>query len=308
MPIKEAEVIWFNGRLIPWDEARIHVLSHVVSYGSSVFEGIRAYATPRGAAVFRLEAHVRRLFDSAQVYSMPIPYSPGEISRAICETVRANRLPSAYIRPVVFRGYAELGVNPLNCPVEVAIAAFEWGRYLGAEALEQGVDVCVSSWARMAPNTLPALAKSGANYMNAQLIKVEALRGGYVEGIALDPAGYVSEGSGENVFAARGGTLYTPPMCSSILLGITRDTVMALAREMGIPVVEQNLPREFLYMADEVFLTGTAAEITPVRSVDRIPIGTGTRGPITARLQEAFFGIVEGRVEDRYGWLAPVGA
>jgi len=308
MPIREAEVVWFNGCLIPWKEAHIHVLSHVVSYGSSVFEGIRAYATPRGAAVFRLKEHVRRLFDSARVYGMPVPYSPEEIAQAICQAVRANHLPSAYIRPIVFRGYAELGVDPLNCPVQVAIAAFEWGSYLGPGALEQGVDVCVSSWTRMAPNTFPALAKSGANYMNAQLIKMEALRGGYVEGVALDTAGYVSEGSGENVFVVRDGVLYTPPLCASILLGITRDTVITLAREMGLPVVEQNIPREFLYMADEVFLTGTAAEITPVRSVDRVPVGAGKRGPITARLQEAFFAIVGGRVEDRYGWLTLVGA
>lgn len=307
MPIQEARVIWFNGRFVPWGEARIHVLSHVVSYGSSVFEGIRAYATPRGPAVFRLPAHVRRLYDSARIYGMSIPYAPAEIAQAIGETVRVNGLPSAYIRPLVYRGYADLGVNPLNCPVEVVIAAFEWGRYLGAEALERGVDVCVSSWARMAPNTFPALAKAGANYMNAQLIKMEALRHGYVEGIALDPFGYVSEGSGENVFAVRDGILYTPPLTSSILAGITRDSVMVLARDMGYTVVEQVLPREFLYIADEVFFTGTAAEITPVRSIDGIAIGSGRRGPITAALQEAFFGIVEGRSEDRYGWMTPVG-
>jgi len=306
MPIQESEVIWFNGRFIPWNEARIHVLAHVVSYGSSVFEGIRAYATPKGPAILRLDPHVRRLYDSARVYRMEIPYPMEELGRAMCETVRVNRQPSAYIRPLVFRGYAELGVNPLNCPIEVVIAAFEWGRYLGPEALEQGVDVCISSWTRMAPNTFPAMAKSGANYMNAQLIKMEALHKGYVEGIALDTAGYVSEGSGENVFMVRDGTIYTPALCSSILPGITRDSVMTLARDMGIPVVEGVLPREFLYIADEAFFTGTAAEITPIRSLDGIPIGQGTRGPITAKLQEAFFAIIEGRAEDRYGWLTAV--
>lgn len=303
MPIHEAEVIWFNGEFVPWKEARIHVLSHVVSYGSSVFEGIRAYATPRGPAVFRLDAHVRRLFDSARIYAMEIPYTREEISRAILETVRVNRLPSAYIRPIVFRGYAEIGVNPLGCPVEVAIAAFAWEHYLGPEAREQGVDVCVSTWARMAPNTLPAIAKAAANYMNAQLIKMEAIRRGCVEGIALDPSGYLSEGSSENLFLVRDGVLYTPPLSASILPGVTRDAVMVLAREMGLPVVEQPLPRELLYIADEVFLTGTAAEITPVRAIDGIPVGDGRRGPVTARLQEAFFALVEGRAEDRYGWL-----
>lgn len=303
MPIQEAKVIWFNGELVPWDQARLHVLAHVVSYGSSVFEGIRAYATDRGPAVFRLAPHVRRLFDSARIYRMEIPYSPEEIAQAICETVRVNSLPSAYIRPIVFRGYNELGVNPFNCPVEVVVAAFEWGRYLGPEALENGVDVRVSSWARMAPNTFPAMAKAGANYMNAQLIKMEAIRDGYVEGIALDPAGYVSEGSGENIFAVREGTLYTPSLAASILPGITRDSVLTLAEEIGLPITERALPREFLYIADEVFFTGTAAEITPIRSIDGIPIGQGGRGPITAQLQEAFFAIVEGRADDRHNWL-----
>ncbi|MGC8874445.1 MAG: branched-chain amino acid transaminase [Chloroflexia bacterium] len=303
MAIREAEVIWFNGQFVPWKEARIHVLSHVVSYGSSVFEGIRAYATPRGPAVFRLDAHVRRLFDSARIYAIEIPYTREEISRAILETVRVNRLPSAYIRPIVFRGYAEIGVNPLGCPVEVAIAALELAHYLGPDAREQGVDVCVSTWARMAPNTLPAMAKAGANYMNAQLIKIEAIQRGCVEGIALDPSGYLSEGSSENLFLVRDGTLYTPPLSACILPGITRDAVIVLAREMGLPVVEQPLPRELLYIADEVFLTGTAAEITPVRSIDGKIVGDGRRGPITARLQDAFFALVEGRAEDRYGWL-----
>ena len=301
--LQQAEVIWFNGQFVPWDEARIHVLAHVVSYGSSVFEGIRAYATPRGPAVFRLAPHVRRLYDSAKIYRMEIPYAPGQISQAIVETIHRNRLPSAYIRPLVFRGYGELGVNPLNCPVEVTIAAFEWGRYLGAEAIEKGVDACFTSWARMAPNTFPAMAKSGANYANAQLMKMEALQNGYTEGIALDPHGYVSEGSGANVFAVREGVLYTPPLASSILPGITRDSVMVLAQELGYRVVEQVRPREFFYIADEAFFTGTAAEITPIRSLDGIAVGMGAPGPITRRLQEAFFGIVEGQAEDRYGWL-----
>lgn len=306
MPIREAEVIWFNGRFVPWGEARIHVLSHVVSYGSSVFEGIRAYATPRGPAVFRLQAHLRRLYDSARIYRMEIPFPAEELARAICETVRVNRLSSAYIRPIVFRGYGELGVNPLKCPVEVVVAAFEWGRYLGPEALEKGVAVRVSSWARMAPNTFPAMAKAGGNYMNAQLIKMEAVHEGYEEGIALDAFGHLSEGSGENVFLVRDGILYTPPLSASILPGITRDSVITLAREMGLTVIEHMLPREFLYIADEAFFTGTAAEITPIRSVDGVPVGSGSRGPITARLQEAFFAIVEGRTEDRHGWLTPV--
>jgi branched-chain amino acid aminotransferase len=306
MPINEAETIWFNGHLIPWKEAQIHVLSHVVSYGSSIFEGMRAYATDKGPAVFRLQPHVRRLFDSAKVYRMEIDYTQEEISQAILETIRANQLPSAYIRPLVFRGYAELGVNPFNCPVDVVIAAFEWGRYLGAKALEEGVDVRVSSWSRMAPNTFPAMAKAGANYMNAQLIKMEALKEGYVEGIALDTSGYVSEGSGENIFVIRDDVLYTPSLAASILPGITRDSAIVLAREFGYTVVERSVPREFLYIADEVFFTGTAAEITPVRSIDGIQVGDGRRGPITERIQEAFFNIVEGRTEDRHNWLTPV--
>jgi len=307
MPIQKAEIIWFNGRFIPWDEARIHVLSHVVSYGSSVFEGIRAYATPKGPAVFRLQSHVRRLYDSAKVYRMEIPFPSAEVAQAIVETVRRNRLPAAYIRPIVFRGYGEIGVYPLDSPVEVTIAAFAWGRYLGAEAIEKGVDACFTSWARMAPNTFPAMSKAGANYMNAQLMKMEAVHDGYAEGIALDPAGYVSEGSGANVFAVRDHVLYTPPLASSILPGITRDTAITLARDAGLQVVEQVLPREFFYIADEAFFTGTAAEITPIRSLDGVSIGAGSPGPVTRQLHESFFGIVEGRAEDPYGWLTLVG-
>ncbi len=303
MPIQKMDYIWFNGELVEWDKATIHVMSHVVHYGTSFFEGIRCYETPQGPAIFRLTPHMQRLIDSAKIYRTTIPYTLDQLVAAVKETVRANRLRSGYIRPVVFRGYGEIGVNPQNNPVEVAIATIEWGKYLGAEAMEQGVDVCVSSWNRFAPNTMPALAKAGGNYMNSQLIKMEALANGYAEGIALDADGHVSEGSGENLFLVRNGVVYTPPLTSSILSGITRDTVMTLLREMGVEVREQVLPREMLYIADELFFTGTAAEVTPIRSVDRIPVGAGRRGPITAAVQEAFFGIVQGERPDRYGWL-----
>lgn len=303
MSIQKMDYIWFNGELVEWDKATIHVMSHVVHYGTSFFEGIRCYETPQGPAIFRLTPHLQRLIDSAKIYRTTIPYTLDQLVAAVKETVRANRLRSGYIRPVVFRGYGEIGVNPQNNPVEVAIATIEWGKYLGAEAMEQGVDVCVSSWNRFAPNTMPALAKAGGNYMNSQLIKMEALANGYAEGIALDADGHVSEGSGENLFLVRNGVVYTPPLTSSILSGITRDTVMTLLREMGVEVREQVLPREMLYIADELFFTGTAAEVTPIRSVDRIPVGAGRRGPITAAVQEAFFGIVQGERPDRYGWL-----
>lgn len=303
MPIQKMDYIWFNGELVEWDKATIHVMSHVVHYGTSFFEGIRCYETPQGPAIFRLTPHMQRLIDSAKIYRTTIPYTLDQLVAAVKETVRANRLRSGYIRPVVFRGYGEIGVNPQNNPVEVAIATIEWGKYLGAEAMEQGVDVCISSWNRFAPNTMPALAKAGGNYMNSQLIKMEALANGYAEGIALDADGHVSEGSGENLFLVRNGVVYTPPLTSSILSGITRDTVMTLLREMGVEVREQVLPREMLYLADELFFTGTAAEVTPIRSVDRIPVGAGRRGPITAAVQEAFFGIVQGERPDRYGWL-----
>ncbi len=303
MPIQKMDYIWFNGELVEWDKATIHVMAHVIHYGTSFFEGIRCYETPQGPAIFRLTPHMQRLIDSAKIYRTTIPYTLDQLVAAVKETVRANRLRSGYIRPVVFRGYGEIGVNPLNNPVEVAIATIEWGKYLGAEAMEQGVDVCISSWNRFAPNTMPALAKAGGNYMNSQLIKMEALTNGYAEGIALDADGHVSEGSGENLFLVRNGIVYTPPLTSSILSGITRDTVMTLLRDLGIEVREQILPREMLYLADELFFTGTAAEITPIRSVDRIPIGTGRRGPITAAVQAAFFGIVQGEQPDRYGWL-----
>jgi branched-chain amino acid aminotransferase len=303
MSFPKSEKIWMNGKLVPWDDARIHIGSHVIHYGSAVFEGIRCYATPEGPAVFRLDAHTDRLYNSAKIYRMDVPLAPDEFDQAVLETIGANRMDACYIRPIVYRGYGQLGVNPFPCPVDVAIMVWDWGRYLGTEAIEKGVDVRVSSWTRIAPNTLPAMAKTSANYMNSQLIKMEAIKEGYAEGIALDPDGYLSEGSGENLFVVKGGTLYTPPLVASVLPGITRDTVLALGRRLGIPVVEQMLPREILYIADEAFLTGTAAEITPIRSVDKIVVGRGARGPVTEALQRAFFDVVECRVPDEFGWL-----
>lgn len=302
------EKIWHNGRFIPWNEAQIHVLSHVVSYGSSVFEGIRCYATSNGPAAFRIHEHVRRMADSAKIYRMDLPYSRDVLADAMLELVRINGLPSCYIRPIALRGYGEIGVNPLKNPVDVYLACWEWGKYLGEEALAEGVDVCVSSWKRIAPNTLPALAKAGANYMNSQLIKMEAIHNGYSEGIALDAAGYVSEGSGENIFVVRDGKIFTPPLGASVLPGITRDTVIQLSQDLGIPLVETIVPREMLYIADEVFFSGTAAEITPIRSVDKIQIGKGVRGPIAEKLQKEFFAIINGTKHDRHNWLSVVNA
>jgi branched-chain amino acid aminotransferase len=298
--------IWHNGRFIPWNEAKIHVLSHVVSYGTSVFEGIRCYDTANGPALFRLRDHVRRMIDSAKIYRMEIPFSLEELSAAMVELVSVNKLRSCYVRPIALRGYGEMGVNPLRNPVEVFVACWEWGKYLGDEALASGVDVCISSWTRLAPNTLPTMSKAGANYMNSQLMKMEALANGYSEAVALDAAGYISEGSGENIYVVRDGKIHTPPLGSSVLPGITRDSVIRLAGELGIPVVEALVPREMLYIADEVFFSGTAAEITPVRSVDRIVVGKGRRGPVAEALQKEFFGIVDGTKPDRYGWLTPV--
>jgi branched-chain amino acid aminotransferase len=303
MPIAKMDYIWFNGELVEWDKATIHVLSHVVHYGTSFFEGIRCYETPKGTAIFRLTPHMRRLVDSARIYRTEIPYSLEQLVAAVKETVRANKLRAGYIRPVVYRGYGEIGVNPAGNPVEVAIATIEWGKYLGADAMENGVDVCVSSWNRFAPNTLPAMAKAGGNYMNSQLIKMEALANGYSEGIALDHNGQVSEGSGENLFLIRDGVVYTPPAGSSILSGITRDTVITLLGQMGVEVRQQVIPREMLYVADELFFTGTAAEVSPIRSVDRITVGKGRRGPITGQVQAAFFAIVQGEHADDHGWL-----
>jgi branched-chain amino acid aminotransferase len=304
--LKPTEKIWHNGRFIAWDDAKIHVLSHVTSYGSSVFEGIRCYATANGPAIFRVREHIRRLLDSAKIYRIEVKYATDELADAMAELVRVNRLQSCYFRPIVLRGYGDVGVLPNN-PTEVYIACWEWGKYLGEEALAQGVDVCVSSWTRIAPNTLPALAKAGANYMNSQLIRMEAHTNGYAEGIALDQSGYVSEGSGENIFVVRDGKILTPPLGASVLPGITRETVIQLAESLGIPVSETLIPREMLYIADEVFFSGTAAEITPIRSVDRVMVGKGARGPVTEKLQKAFFGIVEGTAPDRLGWLTPVG-
>ncbi len=304
--LKPTEKIWHNGRFIAWDDAKIHVLSHVTSYGSSVFEGIRCYATPSGPAIFRVRDHIRRLADSAKIYRIELKYTTDQLADAMAELVRVNRLESCYFRPLVMRGYGDIGVLPGNNPTEVYIACWEWGKYLGEEALAKGVDVCVSSWTRIAPNTLPALAKAGANYMNSQLIRMEAHANGYAEGIALDSSGYVSEGSGENIFVVRDGKILTPPLGASVLPGITRETVMQLAESLKIPLVETLIPREMLYIADEVFFSGTAAEITPIRSVDRIVIGKGARGPVTEKLQRAFFDIVNGKAADRLGWLMPI--
>ncbi len=306
MTIKKTEKIWHNGKLIPWDEATVHITAHVISYGSAVFEGIRCYPTPQGPAVFRLRDHLQRLIHSARIYRMEFPYTLQQLVAASLEVVRVNKLAACYLRPIVLRGYGEVGVNPFPSPVEVYIACWEWGKYLGNEAIEQGVDVCVSSWARMAPNTLPAMSKAAANYMNSQLIRMEAMLNGYVEGIALDANGYVSEGSGENLFLVYEGTVLTPPLANSILPGITRNTVITLCQDLNIPVREQTIPREMLYVAEEVFFCGTAAEITPIRSIDRIPIGQGGRGPVTKKLQEEFFGITSGAKADRHGWLTPV--
>jgi branched-chain amino acid aminotransferase len=308
MASPRSDFIWMSGKLVPWDDARIHIGSHVVHYGSAVFEGIRCYKTPKGPAVFRLDAHTERLFNSAKIYWMELPWTRDQVDAAILETIGANKLEACYIRPVAYRGAGQLGVNPLGSPVELSIMVWDWGKYLGHEALEQGVDVCVSSWTRMAPNTLPAMAKSAGNYMNSQLIKVEAVKGGFVEGIALDSQGHVSEGSGENLFVVSKGRLLTPPLVSSVLPGITRDSVLTLARRLGIPVEEKALPREMLYLADELFFSGTAAEITPIRSVDRRTVGAGSRGPVTAALQKAFFDVIECRAIDEHGWLTFVPA
>jgi branched-chain amino acid aminotransferase len=308
MPIPKSEFIWMNGELVRWDEARIHVLSHVVHYGSSVFEGMRVYKTPSGPCAFRLQEHTDRLFNSAKIYRMDIPFTAEQINGAILNLVAVNKLEACYVRPVAYRGYDSLGVDPTPCPIDLAIAVWPWGQYLGPEALEKGVSVCFSTWNRLAPNTMPAMAKCGANYMNSQLIKMEALANGFAEGIALDVYGHVSEGSGENLFLVRRGALVTPTFTASILPGITRRSVMRLAEDMGIKVIEQNIPREAVYLADEVFFTGSAAEITPISYVDNIKIGEGEAGPITRQLQKAFFDIIEGRAEDKYRWLTPIPA
>jgi branched-chain amino acid aminotransferase len=308
MPIKPTQFIWFNGKLVPWEKATVHVMVHALHYGSSVFEGIRSYATPKGPVIFRLTDHARRLFDSAKVYSIELPYDEQQIIEACKTVISANGLTKgAYLRPIAFRGYGEMGVTPkVDPPTEVAIAAIEWGAYLGAEGLQNGVDVCVSSWQRVAPNTIPALAKAGGNYLSSQLIGLEARRLGFAEGIGLSPDGLVSEGAGENLFLVKDGVIYTPALACSILGGITRDSVVRLARERDFEVREISIPREMLYLADELFFTGTAVEITPIRSVDGIQIGIGKRGPVTQALQNAFFGLFEGRTPDQWGWLDPV--
>ena len=294
--------IWFNGDLVAYEDATIHVLSHVVHYGSSVFEGIRAYATDRGPAVFRLREHMARLVDSAKIHRMDLGYSVDELCEAVVETVAASGLEACYVRPVSFRGHGPMGVNPLKNPVHTVVAVWEWGQYLGDEAVEQGVDVQVSSWNRPAPNTLPSMAKAGGNYLGGSLIKMEAIKNGFAEGIALNVDGYLSEGSGENLFLVRDGELYTPPTTMSILPGITRDSVIQIAQDRGYTVIEKILPREALYLADEIFFTGTAAEVTPVRSVDHYTIGAGSRGPITEELQAAYFQALRDADNPR-GWL-----
>jgi branched-chain amino acid aminotransferase len=303
MPLETTKNIWHNGRMIDWEKAQIHVMSHVVHYGSSVFEGLRCYAQPHGAGIFRLADHMQRLLDSAKIYRMPVGYTLEELCSAVVDVVEANGVAPCYIRPIAFRGYGEIGVNPLRAPVDVYIANFPWGKYVPGN---DGADVCISSWNRLAPNTMPSLAKAGANYMNSQLIRMEAEINGYSEGIALDVNGTLSEGSGENLFLVRGGVLYTPPLANSALSGITRSSVLTIAKSLDIPIVEQSLPREMIYIADEAFFTGTAAEVTHLRSVDRILVGDGAIGPITSAIHAEFFGIVNGTRPDRYDWLTPV--
>jgi len=302
MPINKVEKIWMNGKLVNWDDAKVHVLTHAMHYGSSWFEGIRCYDTKRGPAIFRLNAHLRRLYDSSKMYRAEIPYTLKQIEDAVKETIRVNTMKACYIRPLAYRGYGEMGVLPLGCPVDVMIAVWDWGAYLGNDALEHGIDVCVSSWNRPAPNTIPTMSKAGGNYLNSQLIKMEAVLDGYSEGIALDTAGYISEGSGENIFLVRDNVIYTPPLISAILPGITRLSVLKLAEDAELRVVEGLIPREMLFVADEIFFTGTAAEITPIRSVDKMKVGEGKPGPVTKRLQKAFFDVV-GNANDKYSWL-----
>jgi branched-chain amino acid aminotransferase len=298
--------IWMNGKLVDWKDATIHVGSHVVHYGSAVFEGARCYSTPKGSACFRLDAHMRRLFDSCKIYRMDPQLDQAAMTEAVLQTIRANQYKACYIRPIVYRGYNELGVNPFPCPVDSAIMTWEWGAYLGKDALEKGVDVRVSSWTRAHPNTFPTLAKSSANYANSQLIKMEAVAEGYSEGIALDTQGNLSEGSGQNLFLVRDNILYTPPLSAAVLPGITRSTVITLAQDLGFTVSEQVLPREMLYISDEAFFVGTAAEITPIRTVDKIQIGQGRRGPVSEALQVAFFDMINGETPDRHSWLTYV--
>lgn len=306
MAMAKTKYVWMDGNFVEWEDAKIHVMSHVIHYGTGVFEGLRCYDTPKGSMIFRLKEHTDRLFNSAKIYRMEIPFTRDELNNVTLELIKKNALKAAYIRPIAFRGYGELGVNPFPCPVSVVIATLQWGKYLGDEALENGVDVMVSSWNRMAPNTFPAMAKCCANYMNSQLIKMEAMLYGFTEGIALDNTGYLSEGSGENLFIIKNNVIYTPPLHASILPGITRNTVMTIAQDLGFEVTEEKLAREFLYIADEVFFTGSAAEVTPIRSVDKITVGPGKAGPITKKIQKRFFDVIEGREPDKHNWLTKV--
>ena len=295
--------VWMNGKIIDFEEAKVSVLCHALHYGTSFFEGIRAYKTKNGTAIFRFKEHIDRLFNSAKIYRTEIPFTREELMDAIVELIKVNNLEACYIRPLVYRGLGALGVNPFNSPVEVMVAVWEWGAYLGEEAITKGVDVKVSTWTKIAPNTLPTMAKAGANYMNSQLAKMEAIIDGYEEGILLNAQGFVAEGSGENLFLIKDGKIYTTPYSSSILPGITRDSAIKIAKDFGYEVIETNIPREWLYIADELFFTGTAAEITPIKSVDRISIGKGSRGEITEKIQSELFGILNGEIEDRYNWL-----
>ena len=298
--------IWIDGKFVDWQDAKIHILSHALHYGSTVFEGARCYKTKTGSAVFRLEAHIDRLYDSAKIYRMEIPFTKEQFLQAAIETIKINKYEQCYIRPFVFRGYGPMGVNPLNNPLQCAIAVWEWGTYLGEGVLENGISAQVSSWNRFAPNTMPALAKAGGNYLNSQLIKMEASMNGFDEGIALDAHGYVSEGSGENIFIVKNDVIYTPPTSASILAGITRHSVFVLARDLGLRIEKHMIPRESLYIADEIFFSGTAAEITPVTKVDNIVVGKGGRGPVTKKIQDEFFGIIRGEKKDRHNWLTYV--
>lgn len=302
-----ADLIWFNGKLMPWKDATVHVMSHALHYGSSVFEGIRAYNTHKGTCIFRLEDHIERLFNSAKIYRMNIPYTPEQVMQACKDTVKDNKLKSAYLRPLAFLGDVGMGLRPpIDAIADVMIAAFSWDAYLGADAIENGVEVGVSSWNRLAPNTMPTAAKAGGNYLSSQLISMEAGRHGYTEGIAMDVNNQISEGAGQNLFLVRKGVIYTPPASASILSGLTRDSVFSLAKDLGYEVREETIARDALYIADEFFMTGTATEIVPVKSVDGITVGTGSRGPVTKALQDAFFGIFDGSTEDKWGWLEPV--
>ncbi|CAM4193520.1 branched-chain amino acid transaminase [Shewanella aquimarina] len=307
MAAKTAELIWFNGEIMPWGDAKVHVMSHALHYGTSVFEGIRVYDTPQGPAGFRLTDHVQRLYDSAKIYRMPVPYRFEQTMQACRDIVKSNQLDSAYIRPLVFFGDVGMGITPpKDAKCDLMVAAFPWGAYLGEDSMERGVDVAVTSWNRLAPNTIPTGAKAGGNYLSSLQISTEAKRNGFDEGIALDVNGLVSEGAGANLFVVKKNKLYTPPATAAILLGITRDTIITLARDKGYEVVEEPMSREFLYLADEIFMTGTAAEIVPVRSVDRIEVGAGGRGPVTAALQASFFGLFNGETQDKWGWLEPL--